>query len=654
MEGFNKLDLNSGKSDAAVTSPESNIKKPRTMKFKFKKKPMLIILGVVVVLFALSFFTIVLPAQRTIASAQKTYQQAQATWAAIKTQNIELASGELAKTKQSLQETQKDLESFSYARFIPLANNYYNDADHAVSAGLHSLDAATIVVESIKPYADVLGLKGQGSFTGGSAEQRIQTAILTLSKITPRIDDVAKNLELARDEIDQIDPNHYPSFLGLGKVHNQLEDTKKLVDEGVTFVSEARPLIKVLPSLLGEKEEKKYLVLFQNDKELRPTGGFITAYTVFRVDKGIIHVDGSDDIYSLDNSIPTSKKPKAPAGLIKYLPNTTVLNLRDSNTSPDFVASMKQFLAIYENSTGRKDIDGIIALDTNVLVSTIKILDDEVVAGGITFTSKPDERCGGCPQVIYELEDNISRPVNYVKTARKDLLGTLLYAIMEKALKSSPKLYWGPLIQDSLTMANQKHILFYLFDKNAQSGIETLNAAGKVVPFDGDYFMMVDTNLGGAKSNLFVKEAVTQEYKIESDGTITKTVTFNYKNDQPPSDCNLERGGLCLNATLRDWFRVYVPKGSQLVDSSGSEVKMTTGEDLGKTVLEGFLTVRPLGQKKLTITYKLPFKLEKGSDLPVLIQKQAGTDNNQYTILVNGKEKEKFELLTDKKFSIKP
>jgi hypothetical protein len=109
------------------------------------------------------------------------------------------------------------------------------------------------------------------------------------------------------------------------------------------------------------------------------------------------------------------------------------------------------------------------------------------------------------------------------------------------------------------------------------------------MPFDGDYFNINEANFGGAKSNMFVSEAVTQDYNVAADGTVTKTVTVDYKNPYAPSDCNLERGNLCLNAVLRDWFRIYVPKGSQLVSSQGSEVKMTSYEDLGKTVFEGFL-----------------------------------------------------------------
>ena len=64
---------------------------------------------------------------------------------------------------------------------------------------------------------------------------------------------------------------------------------------------------------------------------------------------------------------------------------------------------MKEFNYLYDKARGKVDVDGIIALDTHVLVSTIKILDDSVQAGGKTFTTKIDPRCD-CPQVIYELE----------------------------------------------------------------------------------------------------------------------------------------------------------------------------------------------------------------------------------------------------------
>ena len=219
---------------------------------------------------------------------------------------------------------------------------------------------------------------------------------------------------------------------------------------------------------------------------------------------------------------------------------------------------------------------------------------------------------------------------------------------MNKAFSSSPKQYWGPLVQTMFSEIAQKHILFSLENKDAQHGLAAVNAAGEIKDFEGDYFHLNEANFGGAKSNLFVDQNVEQEYNVSQDGTITKTVTVNYKNPHKPSNCNLEaENSLCLNAPWRNWFRVYVPKGSKLKDSSGSEVKMETSEEFGKTVFEGFLTVRPLGIGRLKLTYTLPFKLKKGSPLPYLIQKQPGTAEDEYVIKLNGKEAEKFVLDRD-------
>lgn len=639
MEEFRKIGLDS--------STENSNKKLTASSKKLPKKIIVILTALVV--FIAFVFLMSFPARKVYIQAVKTQNQAKIALDALKKQDVETGSKELIKTKEELTQAQKDFRAFSFIKFIPFVNIYYSDAEHLIKAGFYGLDAGILLSDSIKPYADVLGLKGQGSFVMGSAEQRIQTAVMTMGKITPRIDDIVNYLVLAQKEIDSIDPNRYPSIFGGEKIKKQLFNLKTFTDEGVAFADQARPLIKVLPSLLGEKEEKKYLILFQNDKELRASGGFITAYSIFRIDRGMIHVSSSGDIYTLDNNLRV--KTKAPEPILKYLPKVTTFNLRDSNLSPDFIESMNTFNSMYENVSGREKIDGIIALDTNVLVSIIKILDNEITVGGLTFNSNKDERCN-CPQVIYLLEDSISRPVNYQKSGRKDLLGLLLYALMEKSLKSSPKVYWGPLFQDIIKEMEQKHVLVYLFDKEAQKGIDALNASGRLKAFDGDYLHINDSNMGGAKSNMYIKQNIIQSYEVKGDGSIVKTVTINYKNPEPPSDCNLERGGLCLNAILRDWIRIYVPKGSQLIDSKGSEVKMTSYEELGKTVFEGFLTVRPLGQTTFTISYRLPFKPSKGSLLPLMIQKQPGTYNNAHTIKIGDREVEKFELIKDKELKI--
>lgn len=650
MPGFEKIELNSvSKVDKGdidkkfIDNSDMAVKKKKKINIKFK------ILGIVAGIILLLVLLTVFPAYATYQAGIKTYRQAKLIGTAMKQQNVALASEELEKTKTNLKETRKNFDKMFYLKFIPIINFYYGDGDHALKAADYGLKSATIVIDSIEPYADVLGLKGSGSFSAGSADDRIKTAVMTMGKITPQIDSIADSLVLVQKEVDGINPNHYPEIIFGKKPKAQLSMVRDLTDQGVDLVNQARPLIKVLPSLLGESESKKYLVLFQNDKELRSTGGFITAYSIMRIDKGHISVEKSDNIYDLDDTI--RNKPTAPEPILKYLPKVSQLNLRDSNLSPDFVVSMDEFLKLYNRAGGKVDVDGIIAIDTHVLVSTIKILDDQVNASGITFTTQNDPRCN-CPSVIYVLEDNISRPLNRIVEDRKRLIGSLMLAIMQKALSSSPKVYWGPLFQTMLMQTNQKHIQFYLFDKEAQAGIEALHAAGRIRNFEGDYLHINDTNFGGQKSNLFTKASVDVSYDKQGDGTIQKTITITYKNTFPPSNCNEEAGLLCLNAPLRNWLRIYVPKGSQMISSKGSEVKMKTYDELDKTVFEGFLVVRPLGQAKFTITYSLPFKLTSGSPLPLLIQKQGGTDGNEYTVTVNGRNIETFGLYADKEMKL--
>lgn len=652
MDGFSKISLDSAPA-ATPESPVTMTRKPtfsnsRWGKFTVGKKGKIVAV-VIAILIVFGIFGVVLPAQRVLAQAVKTYAQAKLALNALKTQNIEDASVQLAATKPELEKTQKELASMGYLAFIPIVNFYYSDATHLLNAGVYGLNAGQVLVDAIKPYADVLGLKGQGSFVGGSAQDRIQKAVTTMSKVTPKIDEIGDQLVLVQKEVDAVDPNHYPSWLGGKKIQDNLKALKLGVDEASTFVTQAKPLIKVLPGMLGEPTEKKYLIIFQNDKELRPTGGFITAYAVFRLEHGVIHVDSSNDIYNLDATI--ANKPVAPAPILTYLPKVPQWNLRDTNLSPDFVQSMKDFNAMYQKAGGYVPVEGIIAVDTHALVSAMEILGD-IEVDGAKFTTQIDPRCK-CAQVIYALEEYADTPVNYVKENRKGIVGDLLYAIMQKAFQSSPKKYWGPLFQTMIAEVSQKHILFNMKNADAQSGLEALNASGRIVAFEGDYLHVNDTNFGGAKSNLFLKQSVTQTYEVKSDGTLVKTVTINYKNPFAPSDCNLERGGLCLNAIQRDWLRIYVPKGSKLLQVNGSEVKVTTHEDLGKTVFEGFITVRPLGAATYTVSYELPFKLANDSVLPLMIQKQPGTDNQDYIVQVGNRKLDSFPLQTDKTLNLK-
>src|SRR3990167_3173945 len=188
MEGFNKIDLD-------VKDIKSSKPIPATKRKRSFPKKTFTILGVLLGVIILSALILIPPAQKTFKDAKDTFTQVKITVEALKKQDIALASKELGVTRSKLTQTQKDLDSMSYLKFVPLANTYYGDAQHLIKAGFHGLSAAKVLLDSIEPYVDVLGLKGKGTFVSGTASQRIETAVTTMGKITPHIDDLVKYLE---------------------------------------------------------------------------------------------------------------------------------------------------------------------------------------------------------------------------------------------------------------------------------------------------------------------------------------------------------------------------------------------------------------------------------------------------------------------------
>jgi len=218
----------------------------------------------------------------------------------------------------------------------------------------------------------------------------------------------------------------------------------------------------------------------------------------------------------------------------------------------------------------------------------------------------------------------------------------------------SPKKIWPQFIDIGLQNIKEKHLMFYFpkeEDKDMQQVAENFNAGGRIKDYDYDYFHLNDTNFAGAKSNMYVTQDIEQEIEVSGDGTITKTVTIEYTNPEPPDDCNLESGGLCLNGLLRDWVRIYVPEGSEVVEILGSDIDQNTFKDLGKTVIEAFIELRPESKTKLIVKYQLPFKQTSGEAYKLLIQKQPGAKNHSYTINY-GNTQEVFDLDGDRELAL--
>ncbi|KKS24776.1 MAG: hypothetical protein UU81_C0002G0031 [Microgenomates group bacterium GW2011_GWC1_41_8] len=637
---INKITVSLPKQDTMVTKSNRGKKKP------WVKRVMRVAL-IVLLLFVVLAVAIALPARKIVKEAQDVTRVGTEALEALKMQDLEQTKVKLTETKKELTELQNSYKSLSWTKIIPLVGGYYRDGEHGMNAAQEFITAGDIAVTEITPYADLLGFsEGESSFVDQPADKRIETAIATFDKVTPKIGEISQHLDAGSKELDQINPKRYPKKFQGKEIRSKIEAVQSLSHDTIDLFVNAQPLLEILPELMGMEEEKRYLLLFQNDKELRPTGGFITAYAVLIFDKGKMRVENSSNVYDLDDRQKTNIK--APEEILTYHKGVYYAYLRDSNLSPDFYESMQMFEELLQNVSNPPKYDGIIALDTEVLVATMDVLEGDIFVPeyGENFTTKPDDRCDGCPMVIYELSDYAGRRVGHVRDNRKDVLGKLMFALMQKALGVSPSQYWGSLMQTFFDQINEKHILFYMKDGPTQQALEAVDFAGRIKEYDADYLHINDSNMAGAKSNLFVQHTVTQDIAVENDRTVTKTITIDYKNPSEPSDCNIMNEGLCLNGLLRNWLRIYVPKGSELVSFEGSETEVVTKEDLGKTVFEGFMTVAPKGSSQVVVKYKLPFKAD--NEYRMLIQKQPGTKGHEYIIKINGREKETFNLTTDK------
>ncbi|OGD87961.1 hypothetical protein A2870_02625 [Candidatus Curtissbacteria bacterium RIFCSPHIGHO2_01_FULL_41_11] len=595
----------------------------------------------IIIIFVIFYFIV---GTLTLFFAKNAITDGKKATGAIKLQDLDATKAYLKDTKNSLKKTQMVFYTATPLRIIPLLGWYVADIQRGLTAAVNGVDAALTLTDAVTPYADVLGLKGQGTFLGGTAQERIGKAIETLSKVTPQLEEVGASLHKSRVEMDKIQSWRYPNILPKNP-GQKIDTAKKGFQEVESLVVDTRPLLEVLPQVMGADSEKKYLVLFQNDKELRATGGFITAYAFFRVNRGVIETEGSSDIYNLDNTL--LKKVAAPEPIVKYLPGVNQLNLRDSNLQADYLASMRQFEQLYNSTQDGKKIDGIIALDTQFVLKMLQVL-GSVEAYGSKFTTDKVDSCA-CPQIIWELERYADQPVAYEKGERKGIIGVLMQQMMDKAF-NAPKSTWPHLLGAVTDSLREKHLLLYFHDSNAQAAAERINFAGRVASYDGDYLYINETNFAGAKSNLYVQEKVKQTVKKGKDGNLEKVLTLEYKYPHKMDDCSLERkGGLCLAGIYRDWLRIYVPKGSKITKTSGLELKES--EDLEKTLFDGFFELRPEGSLKIEINYTVPVKAE--GTYKLLIQKQPGVEGHTYEIDAFGHKERAFPLTTDKELIVK-
>jgi hypothetical protein len=391
----------------------------------------------------------------------------------------------------------------------------------------------------------------------------------------------------------------------------------------------ALPAAEILPPIAGYPEEQTYLFLLQNNTELRPTGGFIGTYGILKVKDAEITSFKTDNIYNLDDPVQKSLNIEPPVALQKYLKAERWF-MRDSNWSPDFPTSAEKALWFYAKENGsEKNIDGVIATTPDMIKSLLK-LTGEIKVNGITFTE-----ANFVETLQYQVEQGYYRQ-GISESDRKEVIGAMADELMNR-LMNFPQKRWGELWQVIGDNITQKQLLFYSKQPSLQSMINQENWGGNVRPTTTeDFLMVVDANMASLKSDPGVKRTI--DYTVDqTDDGVYGDVTITYDN----------QGTFNWKSTrYRTYTRVYVPKGSQLIEQSGVMLNDSLSggksgqaevyDEFDKTAIAGFISIEPKTTGQLHYRYKLPATVAdttNGNRYSLIIEKQAGTTS--HTLNVN-------------------
>jgi len=552
---------------------------------------------------------------------------------ALLLQDLPKLSDNLQLVNKSIADLAIDYGRLSYLSIIPFVGSYYSDGYRILKASRYLIVSTDVFIQTVVPYSAKLGFKGgdpKEPIVGG--QERLAGVVKVVPSISENYEKISEGIHLARLEMEKVNTNKYPETLMGYKIKANLELLRDVPIFLDSSSADIKNLLSELPGILGEPKKSSYLILFQNDKELRPTGGFLTAYAIFTLESGRIISVTSGDLYFPD--IDKSSYPVAPDVIQKYL-KIKDWYIRDANISPDFKLSALNLEKLWSRIPGLPKFDGIIAIDTHFVESLIGLLGDIEIPGYEKFTKD---------NIVYQLEyfSNVVGSKLEKRGGRKDLIGVLMQSLMQKAFSQSSKQY-GQLISVVWQEAAEKHAIFYLHTPGVQDLAEKYNFSGRIKESEADYLHINDANFAGRKANWYVTEKVRKV--VERQGSkIVSTLTIDYENT---GDYNAD-----FNTGYRDYVRVYVPRGSKLLGSDGSLEGTEQFDDLGKTVFASYMAVDPKKKARLTLKYELPDGLIKGGNYRLLVQKQPGTDRFEYEIKV-GNKVSKFELLTDKKVDLK-
>lgn len=419
------------------------------------------------------------------------------------------------------------------------------------------------------------------------------------------------------------------------KFRQDLKTSQRQLAQVKKTVELSNGAISLIPEIIGtDGKRREYMVLFQNETELRPGGGFIGSYGILSFEGGKLLNLEIKDIYEADGQL---KGHVEPPPEIKNILGEANWYMRDANWQASFVGVGKDIQWFLEKETGRK-VDGVVGIDLAVARSILGVVGEVYV---------PDFKEKINKNNLYEQAEFYSETNSFPGSNQKaSFLGSLGKQLFESIKNLRPEqnyqLYAGII---DLLERNEIRMSF-----NQAEAIKTVAGLG----WDGalysgkcgsknclaDYLYVVEANLGVNKANYFLYRNMEEAIDI-SQNSVGRVVKINYENTA--KNTNWPGGD------YKNYIRVYLPVEVNLAEVSISETgKPETKKIYGNEVLKvnqvygkkevGFLATIPV-MKKMTVElrYTSNINLTGQSKFSYLhyVQKQPGFGDTGLVTLVS-------------------
>ncbi len=477
-------------------------------------------------------------------------------------------------------------------------------------------------VAVLMPAAEMTGQPGEGEL--------LSRAVPALAAAAPQLASIETRLARAEELRATLS----------GPLHPRLAGQLERLDRVLPIARVGLQMAQVAPALLGADGPRTYLILAQNDHELRATGGFISAAGVVRVNGGRITELKITDSYAVDNF--EQPHPLPPPALGEQM-GIQLLVLRDSNWSPDFPTSAAVARALYEQDQGVAT-DGAIALDleaVRLLVGALGPLNVEGIDGPVTAEN-----------VIAKMKQAWESPATSQDSIqqgatgdwwrkRKDFTGELMAAALTR-LQSGTELNAAALARALLAMLEGRHLQIAVDDPRSAALLAEHGWDGGLRPKDGANFLaIVDSNVGFNKANAAVRQEVAYTVGRTPDGA-EATLVITYTHTAPalppgePCDRTPRYGQSYDELTERcywDYLRVYVPGGCELLASEGLARATVEPGEQGTTAFAGNFVLRPGEQHVVALRYRIP-QSEGDLSQKLFVRKQGGTPGQSLAVTI--------------------